>query len=162
VRQKHLTLKTEKTGGEAEKLAAKKHTRLRPIPRIKGAGPDSKVLTDLAERNVRVRDALADKSKGTRYLLVPEEREREPFFKPVVSDNVLVTLLNTDHLFYKKLYDPLVNQAGLDGGKVSHMINLMLLAATRAEALFGGKEERKILVKFRKEWSEVFDALLRS
>ncbi len=42
------------------------------------------------------------------------------------------------------------------------MINLMLLAATRAEALLTNKDERKTLAKFRKEWSEVLDALLRS
>jgi hypothetical protein len=42
------------------------------------------------------------------------------------------------------------------------MMNLMLLAATRAEASFGNKDERKTLAKFRKEWSEVLDALLRS
>ena len=53
-------------------------------------------------------------------------------------------------------------QNGLDSAKASHVINLMLLAATRAEALFSNKDERKTLAKFRKEWSEVFDALLRS
>jgi hypothetical protein len=42
------------------------------------------------------------------------------------------------------------------------VINLMLLAATRAEACFNNKDERKTLAKFRKEWSEVLDALLRS
>jgi hypothetical protein len=38
----------------------------------------------------------------------------------------------------------------------------MLLAATRAEALLNTKDERKTLAKFRKEWSQAFDALLRS
>lgn len=161
VRQKHLALKTEKTGGEAEKLAEKKHGRLRPIPKVKSIS-DAKTLADLAERNTRVRDALAEKSKETKYLLVPDEQESESFFKPVVSDGILVAVLNSDHLFYRKFYEPLVNQGALDGAKTAHMINLMLLAATRAEALFSGKDERKTLAKFRKEWSEVFDALLRS
>jgi hypothetical protein len=161
VRQKHSTLKTEKAGGEAEALAAKKHDRLRPIPKTKSV-PDAKVLADLAERNARVRDALAEKSKKAKYLLVADEQESEPFFKPVISDGMLVAVLNSDHLFYRKFYEPLADQGALDGAKVSHMINLMLLAATRAEALFKSKDERKTLTRFRKEWSEVFDALLRS
>ena len=65
-------------------------------------------------------------------------------------------------IFFRRFYEPLVGQSGLEQGKASHVINLMLLAATRAEALFNGKDERKTLARFRKEWSEVFDALLRS
>jgi Histidine kinase-, DNA gyrase B-, and HSP90-like ATPase len=162
VRQKHLNLKTEKTGGEAEKLAAKRHDRLRPIPKTKGQNGDARILADLADRHARVRDALAEKGADTKYLLVSDEQETGPFFKPVVSDGVLVAVLNSDHLFYRKFYEPLVSQNGLESSKAAHMVNLMLLAATRAEALFNGKDERKTLAKFRKEWSEVFDALLRS
>jgi hypothetical protein len=55
-----------------------------------------------------------------------------------------------------------LGQNSLDPAKASNVINLMLLAATRAEALLTNKDERKTLAKFRKEWSEVLDALLRS
>jgi hypothetical protein len=41
-------------------------------------------------------------------------------------------------------------------------MNVMLLAATRAEASLSNKDEKKTLAKFRKEWSEVLDALLRA
>lgn len=162
VRQKHLNLKAEQTGGEAEKIAAKRHDRLRPIPKARGQNSDAKAIADLAERHVRVRDVLAEKGTDTKYLLVPDQQESGPFYRPVISDGVLVAVVNSDHLFYRKFYEPLVSQNGLDPAKASHVINLMLLAATRAEALFNGKDERKTLAKFRKEWSEVFDALLRS
>jgi hypothetical protein len=162
VRQKHLNLKTEKTGVEAEKLAAKRHDRLRPIPKGKGPAGDTRALSDLAGRNVRVRDALTQKSPETQYLLVQDEQDSGPFYRPLVADGVLVAVLNSNHLFFRKFYEPLVSQNGLDQAKASHMINLMLLAATRAEALLKNKDERKTLAKFRKEWSEVFDALLRS
>jgi hypothetical protein len=94
--------------------------------------------------------------------LVQDEQDSGPFYKPLVSDGVLVAVLNSNHLFFRKFYEPLVGQSGLDQAKASHVINLMLLAATRAEALLKNKEERKTLAKFRREWSEVFDALLRS
>jgi Histidine kinase-, DNA gyrase B-, and HSP90-like ATPase len=162
VRQKHLTLKTEKTGVEAETLATKRHDRLRPIPKIKGQGGDTRALSDLAGRHARVRDALTQKSPETKYLLVQDEQDSGPFYKPLVADGLLVAVLNSNHLFFRKFYEPLVGQNGLDSAKASHMINLMLLAATRAEALFNNKDERKTLAKFRREWSEVLDALLRS
>lgn len=162
VRQKHLNLKTEKTGVEAEKLAAKKHNHLRPIQKAKAQASDTKALSDLAGRHMRVRDALAEKGPNTKYLLVQDEQDSGPFFKPLVSDGVLVAVVNSSHLFFRKFYEPLVSQNGLDPAKASHVINLMLLAATRAEARMTGKDERKILAKFRKEWSEVLDALLRS
>ncbi|HEV2551328.1 MAG TPA: ATP-binding protein [Stellaceae bacterium] len=162
VRQKHLTLKTEKTGLEAETLAAKRHDRLRPIPKVKGQVADLKALSDLASRHARVRDALTEKSSDTKYLLIQDEQHSEPFYQPLVADGVLVAVLNSSHLFFRKFYEPLVNQNGLDSTKASHVLNLMLLAATRAEAHFGNKDGRKTLAKFRKEWSEVLDALLRS
>jgi hypothetical protein len=162
VRQRHLTLKAERTGVEAEKLAAKRHDRLRPIPKAKGPSGDTKALSELADRHARVKDALAQKSQDTKYLLVQDEQDSGPFYKPLVADGVLVAVLNSNHLFFRKFYEPLVGQSGLDSTKAPHVINLMLLAATRAEALFTNKDDRKILTKFRKEWSEVFDALLRS
>jgi hypothetical protein len=162
VRQKHLNLKTEKVGVEAEKLATKRHDRLRPIPKARGSSGDARALSDLAGRHARVKDALAQKGPETKYLLVQDEQDSGPFYKPLVSDGVLVAVLNSSHLFFRKFYEPLVGQNGLDQAKTSHVINLMLLAATRAEALLKNKDERKTLAKFRKEWSEVFDALLRS
>ena len=161
IRQKHLHLKTEKTGVEAEKLATNRHDRFRPIPRTKGPS-DTKALSELADRHPRVRDALTHKGSETKYLLVQDEQDTGPFYKPLVADGVLVAVLNSSHLFFRKFYEPLVSQNGLDSAKASHVINLMLLAATRAEALFHSKDERKTLAKFRKEWSEVFDALLRT
>ncbi len=161
VRQKHLNLKTEKTGIEAENLAAKRHDRLRPIPKTK-AQVDTRALSDLATRHARVKDALAEKGTDTKYLLVQDEQDAGPFFKPLVADGVLVAVLNSNHLFFRKFYEPLVGQNGLDPAKASNVVNLMLLAATRAEALFKNKDERRTLAKFRKEWSEVLDALLRS
>lgn len=162
VRQKHLNLKTEKTGIEAEQLATKRHDRLRPIPKTKGHIADTRALSDLADRHARVKEALTEKGPDTKYLLVQDEQDAGPFFKPLVADGVLVAVLNSNHLFFRKFYEPLVAQNGFDSTKASHVINLMLLAATRAEALFSDKDERKTLAKFRKEWSEVLDALLRS
>jgi hypothetical protein len=162
VRQKHLNLKTEKTGVEAEKLASKRHDHLRPIPKSRGQASDTRALSDLADRHTRVREALTQKSPETKYLLVQDEQDRGPFYKPLVSDGVLVAVLNSNHLFFRKFYEPLAGQNGLDSAKASHVINLMLLAATRAEALMNNRDERKTLAKFRKEWSEVLDALLRS
>lgn len=164
VRQKHLNLKTEKTGIEAEKIAARRHDRLHPIPKARGRKnvADTNALSDLAGRHVRVREALTEKGPETKYLLVQDEQDRGPFFKPLVADGVLVAVLNSNHLFFRNFYEPLVSQNGMDSTKAAHIINLMLLAATRAEALFNNKDERKTLAKFRKEWSEVLDALLRS
>jgi hypothetical protein len=135
VRQKHLNLKTEKVGVEAEKLAAKRHDRLRPIPKAKGRSGDTRALSDLAGRHARVKDALAQKGPETKYLLIQDEQDSGQFYKPLVSDGVLVAVLNSNHLFFQKFYEPLVGQSGLDQAKASHVINLMLLAATRAEAL---------------------------
>ena len=162
VRQKHLNLKTEKTGVEAEKLAAKRHDRLRPLPKAKRQVSDIKALSELADRHARVREALTENGSETKYLLVQDEQDSGPFYRPLATDGVLVAVLNSNHLFFRKFYEPLVGQTGLDSAKASHVINLLLLAAARAEALFNNKDERKTLAKFRKEWSEVLDALLRS
>lgn len=162
VRQKHLALKTEKTGVEAERVATNRHDRLRPIPYAKAPGIDAKELSDVASRHARVKDALTQKSAETKYFLVQDEQDSGPFFKPLVADGVLVAVLNSSHLFFRKFYEPLVGQTSGDSARALHVLNLMLLAATRAEATLANREDRKTLAKFRKEWSEVLDALLRS
>jgi hypothetical protein len=129
---------------------------------VKGPGGDTRALSDLAGRHARVKDALSEKSPDTKYLLVQDEQDSGPFYKPLIADGVLVSVLNSNHLFFRKFYEPLAGQSGLDPAKASHMMNLMLLAATRAEASLSNKDEKKTLAKFRKEWSEVLDALLRS
>lgn len=162
VRQRHLDLKSEKTGMESEVIANERHERLHPIPKRKEYTADLETLSDVANRHHRVKDALAEKSALTKYLLVHDDQGTEPFLQPLVTDGVLVTVLNSNHLFFRKFYEPLVAHGVLDSNNAAHVINLMLLAATRAEALFTSRDERDTLAKFRKEWSEVFDALLRS
>src|SRR5262249_53104537 len=80
VRQKHLNLKTERTSVEAENLATKRHDRLRPVPKGRATQVgDKKAMSELADRHVRVRDALAQKNAETKYLLVQDSQERGPF-----------------------------------------------------------------------------------
>jgi hypothetical protein len=63
--------------------------------------------------HARVRDALTQKSPETKYLLVQDEQDSGPFYKPLVA--VLVAVLNSSHLFFRKFYEPLVGQETLAG-----------------------------------------------
>jgi len=161
IRQAHVHVKAGKAAAGAEAIAESRESRLRPIPRHSVLARDRNRIAELGRRNTVVR-VLQKRPDGGRvqYRLVEDDGRGAVFFHPVLGNNVVLGVLNPKHRFFRNLYQPLVEQdQGIDVG-VARAVQLLLLSAARAEAMFTKTEEHAAVERFRREWSEVLDVLL--
>jgi hypothetical protein len=160
VREAHLRLKSIKLTSSAEQIAALRDKSLNPLPTKKAKASDQKTFETLASRHVTIRDH-AKNSKNVHYKIVEDDLCQSAFYKPLHAHGGIITVLNPQHSFYKRLYLPLRDSGFPDAEKLSIALQLLLLAATRAEAGMTSTLAKRVLEKFRRSWSETIDVLLR-
>jgi hypothetical protein len=95
------------------------------------------------------------------YRLVEDAGRGPDFFNPVIGDGIVLGTLNPRHKFYTELYQPLVEAKTLEADRAARALQLTLLAAARAEAMFTRRDQQAAVASFRREWSEVLDVMLR-
>lgn len=161
VRQAHVQIKSGKSAAGAEAIAESKETRLKPIPKHSILARDKTRIADLSRRNTVVRVLQRRVDTGhVKYRLVEDDGRGAVFFHPVLGNNVVLGVLNPKHRFFKNLYQPLVELEQSPDSGFARAVQLLLLSAARAEAMFTRSDEHAAVERFRWEWSEVLDVLL--
>jgi hypothetical protein len=161
VRQAHTQVKTGKTTSNAETVAEAAENRLRPIPRYSALGQDSKPFKDLVKRHAGLKSAATEPINGkTHYRLVEDDARGSIFFQPLLGESLVVGAINPKHRFFKQLYQPLAEGGTTEANRAAKALQLMLIAAARAEAMFTRKVDQDTVARFRQEWSEILDVLL--
>jgi hypothetical protein len=94
------------------------------------------------------------------YQIDEQVLEEVSFYLPSLVRDNLTLVLNLDHDFYQKVYKPLVGAEHLDPALVLEQVQLLLLAAARAECSLGSKEEKRAAQKLRETWSNALTAFL--
>jgi len=157
VRQAHLDIKASESVVETERIAADRSRLLKPLPETKPSREQTTLLQQLLRRYPGLRERRTGRGSDTmRYRIVEDRFKETPFYNFVVADNRLILAMNSEHPFCRKLYRFLTTEASANGATVSTIktqIDLLILAAARAEAALGARE-RKTLQKFRKLWSD--------
>lgn len=162
VRDAHLKLKAVETAGKAEKTAIQREARLEPLP--KKMSEESELL---AKKVVQSYPALkpekAEKPSAVADVKILVERSlgTTMFSFTRVGDQFLL-LLNPDHPFYRKVYEPLQDKGTADALEAKAQIDMLLLAAARAEAALGDAKagERNAVADNRKRWSDILATYL--
>lgn len=163
VRQAHLHGKTSKVTTSAEMIAEHSHSSMKPLPAQGILAQDTAAIENLAKRNSVVRNAHSETANGAiHYRLVEDASRGAEFFSPVIGDGMVVGTLNPKHRFYTDLYLPLLESRTPETHELARVLQLVLLAAVRAEAIFTRKSDQAAVAKYRKEWSETMDTLLRN
>jgi hypothetical protein len=101
-------------------------------------------------------------NNGTRLGYVIDETTANAlsFYVPsVVRDNLKVAL-NRDHNFYQKVYQPLLGEGQVEAALALEHLQLLLLAAARAECALRSKVDKEVAVRLREGWSNVLTAFL--
>ncbi len=161
VRQAHVQIKSGKSAAGAEAIAEKQETRLKPIPRQSILVRDKTRIAELQRRNTIVRVLEKDRdSKALKYRLVEDDGSGAVFFHPVLGKNVVLGVLNPKHRFFRNLYQPLLELEHSPDTGFARAVQLLLLSAARAEAMFTRSDEQAAVERFRHEWSDVLDVLL--
>jgi hypothetical protein len=154
VRNAHMQLRQADRTVAVERLASERDEQLKPLPRA--ASADQSALMDaIAKRHPAIRDTLANgDGQGLQYRIVQQELKDTSFFSFGLKDGLLVLALNPEHPFYGKVYKPLMDDESDQARATRTQIELMLLAAARAEATASRDSQREALAQFRRTWSD--------
>lgn len=163
VRQAHTDIKIGEATSGAETVAQERDKKMRPLPRKSDLQNGSTVveLNGLAKRHEGLRQALsAPNESGIQYQIIEDEMGDASFFKPFSRDGLVVGVINPRHQFYKSVYKPIMDNKGTQLNDTAEALQLMMLAAARAEASFTEKKDIEVIERFRLEWSQAMDVLL--
>lgn len=161
VREAHTHVKVSERVAASEQVASTLDAKLRPLPAVKANGTHAGIVRDLTKRHPVLQEAgTASGAGSTQYKIVHDRLKDTAFFSAVIQDGRLVMVLNPDHPFYKRLYQPLMNNEHFRPDDVRRMLDLMLLAAARAEASATRANERDAITNYRAEWSRALAVFL--
>jgi Histidine kinase-, DNA gyrase B-, and HSP90-like ATPase len=153
VRQAHLQVKSVERVRDVELLATE---RDKVLPPLRNARPDPRqtmLLDQLRQRHPSLRCVPTPERSEIRYHIVEERLRDTTFYWFVWKDRQLVLVLNPEHPFHRKIYAPLVEEDTPANRALRSQIDLILLAAARAEAAASGKQ-RQVLEWHRRLWSD--------
>jgi hypothetical protein len=159
-RNAHLQVKTSKSTTSAEQLAEQRDSRLRPLPARSALHRKGRALTELRRRNAALRVPPSVAAGSLSYRIVDDAIGDACFFRPLLGEAEIVAVVNPKHGFHRKIYQPVVSGAGAVAPELAQYLQLLLLAAARAEATFTRREEQQVIERFRQEWSEILEVML--
>jgi hypothetical protein len=160
-RQSHTQVKVCKVTASAETVAETADVHLRPIPRHSALRQQAQPLKRLLKRHMQIASMPTTTVNGkTHYRLIEDDARGSIFFEPLCGDGLVVGALNPKHRFFKQLYEPLAQSNTPEAVRAAKALQLMLIAAARAEAMFTRTAEQETVANFRREWSEILDVLL--
>jgi hypothetical protein len=94
------------------------------------------------------------------YVIDETTADALSFYVPTVVRDSLKVVLNRDHHFYQKVYLPLLGADRIEPGRMLEHLQLLLLAAARAECALRSRVERAAAERLREAWSNVLTAFL--
>jgi Histidine kinase-, DNA gyrase B-, and HSP90-like ATPase len=148
VRRQFTSLRPSTLAAKARARAARRDSSLEP--------PASRPLQRGAHRTPSTGSPRRS-DNGIAYRLEQRALEELSFFKPVISADEVLVLLNTCHPFYEVLY----RASGNDGTRDSReALELLLFAAARAEGVAKSRAERDVADRIRTAWSNALAAFL--
>lgn len=153
VRQAHLQVKSVERVRDVELLATE---RDKVLPPLRNARPDPRqamLLEQLRQRHPSLRSVPSPERSEIRYHIVEERLRDTTFYWFVWKDRQLVLVLNPEHPFHRKIYAPLVEEDTPANRALRSQIDLILLAAARAEAA-ASEKQRQVLERHRRLWSD--------
>lgn len=160
VRSAHLRLKEGERSRDAEDIAAKKDRFLQPLPAASNQ-EDERIANEIAREH---RDLKADLERtpgnGLEYRVCTAKLRETLMFCCARKNGHLVLVINPDHPFYREVYEPLTSENRPDAKEVKRKLDLVLLAAARAEAMNTRKPDRESVKKYRKNWSDILATFL--
>ncbi len=160
VRKAHLNLKSDERFADAERRAGERDKLLPPIPDT--TADQSEEEREFAQHLKRRHPALRRETRvgdsGPGYRIVEDEIKELWFYKPTIVDGQVVTIMNPNHPFYKQIYKPLVDSDAPREKEMRGLVELLVLAAARAELSMASAEP--VLGRFRKAWSDTLAAFL--
>jgi hypothetical protein len=157
VREAHERLKVAARVADSEGLAAAKERLLPPLPKVRLTAAERRSFQALERRHPRlalINTADNDQAR-LRYAIVEGEAGGTRFFGSYRRDGQIVLALNREHPFFKRFYRLLNEREDADSQALRRQLDLVLLAAARAEVQVGARAGR-----FIDAWSDAIATFL--
>ena len=158
-RRAHLQVKIADRFSTSVKLASERDQLLTPLPPTPRAR-DRKVFGALGITQRPIEQSHPEGGVTTEYRIVPAALSETAFFNYARDDGRFILVLNPDHPFYKLVYHPLLESEDSREEGIRGQMDLLLLAAARAEALLEDTETIKLAEQLRAGWSDTLAAFL--
>lgn len=98
--------------------------------------------------------------RGLSYRFETKKMHGGSFFVPVLAENEIIVLLNENHPFFESIHPASVRLLGQSNNQTHRTLELMLLAAARAECSVYSLDEKCIIKSLREEWGKVLATFL--
>lgn len=157
-RKAHLSVKMAERFSSSEERATEKDDLLTPLP--PKPRPRDKAVLESLKKELKQQGPEREDKQGIEYRIVPKALSDTCFFNYARAEGTLVLVLNPDHQFYRLVYKPLLESEDQRDLALRTSIDLLLLAAARAEALLEGKDALKVAEQLRVDWSDTLASFL--
>jgi hypothetical protein len=97
---------------------------------------------------------------GLRYRIEHSSMDDLCFFTPLLARRELVVLLNEDHPFYECVYSPYVRSSNPNIKGLYKLLELVILAAARAEISLPSTGSHGLIRTMREEWGKALATFL--
>lgn len=162
VRKAHIAAKVSDRFTESVSWAEKRESLLAPLlsaPRAR----DVDIL-----RNLKVHRSIDTHTNGhtvgadnrMAYHIVETDLRETPFFNYARGEDRLILVINPNHPFYKLFYGRLLDQDDPHARQLRTQVELVLLAAARAEAAEDDSLAIAHLERYRQVWSDTLATFL--
>lgn len=159
-RQTYAGVKANRESYNAEQVAVSRDARMKPMP-TPDAIEKTPDITRLVNRHPALQRSRESKADGLpAYHIVEDDLADSCFFKPMNADGAVIGVINPRHQFHKTVYGPIVSGKEVNQMDVASALQLVFLAAARAELSFTDPEQKAAIEAFRQEWSHAMDVLL--
>jgi hypothetical protein len=157
-RKAHLNVKMAERFSSSEERATEKDVLLTPLP--SKPRPRDKAVLESLKKEMKTQGPERGNEQGIEYRIVPKALSDTCFFNYARTEGKLVLVLNPEHQFYRLFYKPLLESEDQRDAAVRTSIDLLLLAAARAEALLEGRDALKVAEQLRADWSDTLATFL--
>jgi len=144
VRRRYLAVREKENTFRSETVAEERDHLMQPL-NIRASAHSAKISKNGSRLNYIIEDAATNGLS---------------FYAPSLIRDRLKVILNREHSFYKKVYQPLLDSEGVEGRLALEHLQLLLMAAGRAECAMRSKNEKETVQKLRDAWSNNLTAFL--
>ena len=158
-RKAHLNAKIAERFTASEERASQKDSLLTPLP-PKPRPRDKPILGAIGKKLSPALKTGDEADGSTEYRIIPTALSETSFFNYARDEGRFILVLNPEHPFYRLVYKPLLESENPRDEAVRSQIDLLLLAAARAEALLEGKDAARLAEQLRNGWSDTLATFL--
>jgi hypothetical protein len=144
VRREYLAVREKEKSLHSESVAGQRDLLMHPLP-VRSSGNASKIGTNGSRLGYTIEEAVTSALS---------------FYSPALVRDRLRVVLNSEHSFYKKIYEPLLKAEAPDTRLALRNLQLLLLAVGRAECAITSRKDKEAVQKLRNAWSNTLTAFL--